>query len=94
MMKKKKVKPMKKPPLGVIPRHLWDEERLEALNDAIYRYNSAGMVPHIEWLQERDELERRYGLNQKQTIIGFQFDAEGSISVPIKSHPLFEEDER
>jgi len=85
-MTKKKAKPMKKPPIGVIPRYLWDEERLEAINDAIKQYWNAGMTPPIEWFHEREELESRY-TDHIQSIIGLDFAAPTAEG----SKPLFED---
>lgn len=52
-----------KPPLGIMPRWLWDErnptptladvwQRLNALNDAIKRYEAAGKHIPDEWYKE------------------------------------------
>lgn len=85
-MTKKKVKPMKKrPPLGLIPKHLWDEERLEQIEEAIHRYRNAGHPVPFEWEQEKMELEKQYGLNTKQVVVT------GSQVSDIKSEPLFED---
>lgn len=49
----------KKPPLGVKPRWLHDEQRLQDLGGAIYRYLSDKMPIKIEWVEEYNEIIRR-----------------------------------
>lgn len=41
-----------KPPLGVIPQWLWEEQRMTALTDAIERYLDEGKTPLPEWYSE------------------------------------------
>jgi hypothetical protein len=56
----------KKPPIGVIPRYLWDErhpnptveelrERFAEVSNAIRRYRDAGLQPNALWLAECKE---------------------------------------
>jgi hypothetical protein len=45
-----------KPPLGLKPRRIIAEERLEEVEAAIRRFAIYGRTAPIEWLQERDEL--------------------------------------
>lgn len=45
------------PPLGLTPRFLWVEHRLDEVNRAIKRYIDAGILPLQEWLDEKIELE-------------------------------------
>lgn len=49
----------KKPPLGVKPRWLHDEQRLQDLGGAIYRYLSDKMPIQIDWIEEYNEILRR-----------------------------------
>ena len=50
------VSSVKKPPLGLVPRYIRDEQRAREIIDAILRYIDNGRpVPH-EWI---DELERK-----------------------------------
>jgi hypothetical protein len=46
----------KPPPLGLMPWHLWVEQRKEDLIDALARYGEAGVEPPPEWEQELDAL--------------------------------------
>lgn len=46
-----------KPPLGVTPRVIISEDRIESLRDAIIRYTDAGLTPLLEWYEEISELE-------------------------------------
>jgi hypothetical protein len=48
-----------KPPLGLRPRFIADEERLREVADAITRYRVAGKPVPVEWLREHDELGYR-----------------------------------
>lgn len=41
------------PPLGIIPEWAWLELRVGDLNEAILRYQHAGLQPSPEWLEER-----------------------------------------
>lgn len=47
------------PPLGIMPRQIWEEkvvrERVAALLDAIERYSKAGQPIPIEWVEELKE---------------------------------------
>lgn len=45
-----------KPPIGVMPKHIWDERRLSDLCQAITRYCNADLVIDIEWIKEYNEL--------------------------------------
>lgn len=48
--------PEKKPPLGVIPKHIWDKKRKHEIKDAIDRYIEAGYIIPLEWIDEYNEL--------------------------------------
>lgn len=50
-----------RPPLGLTPRYLVDEIRLEAIEKAIERYNVAGYEVPQDWLDERKEILDRWG---------------------------------
>lgn len=55
-----------KPPLGLIPRFIRDEQRLEEIDEAIARYMAADPpwpIPQ-EWMQERVEI--KYSLHQRE----------------------------
>lgn len=47
------------PPIGVMPRWLWDEKRAADLYAAVARYRAAAMRPLPEWLGELAEIEER-----------------------------------
>ena len=49
----------KKPPLGLMPRKLWDEKRADEIRAAIERYQEAGVVIPAEWIEEYDEIKER-----------------------------------
>lgn len=45
-----------KPPLGLLPKYLWDEVRLQEIDKAIIRYiDKANEIP-VGWIEERNEL--------------------------------------
>ncbi len=46
----------KKPPLGIMPRLFWDEQRRDELWSAIHRYISNGLEFPKEWKEEYVEL--------------------------------------
>jgi hypothetical protein len=53
------IKMSERPPLGIMPRYIWNEKRLEDLRDAIYRYISAVRPVPAEWIEEYNELLQR-----------------------------------
>lgn len=44
------------PPLGIIPKSIWKEQRLRELRDVIDRYLEANQRVPIEWIEEYNEL--------------------------------------
>jgi hypothetical protein len=50
---------MEAPPIGIMPRKLWDDRRFSELADAIIRYSEAKLRVPDEWLDEYVELFRR-----------------------------------
>jgi hypothetical protein len=51
---------MKKPPIGLIPRSIWDFQRIDQISNAINRYIDAGYAIPEEWIEELVELFKRY----------------------------------
>jgi hypothetical protein len=50
----------KKPPLGIIPKDIWEMQRLKELMEAISRYyNDYREIP-IKWIEEYNELIKRH----------------------------------
>lgn len=45
-----------KPPLGVMPKYIWDRKRKEELAAAIDRYSDAGKRIPEEWVEEYNEI--------------------------------------
>jgi malonyl CoA-acyl carrier protein transacylase len=45
-----------KPPIGIMPRYVWDEKRAMELLAAIRRYVDAGLMPKKEWVHELCDL--------------------------------------
>lgn len=54
-----------KPPIGVKPRNLHDEERANALDEAMVRYLNEDLPFPIEWAIEWNELRARLNKEQK-----------------------------
>lgn len=50
---------MSKPPIGITPRWLLDEERAIEIEQAIKRYNEVNLPIPIEWIQELNEVYER-----------------------------------
>jgi hypothetical protein len=48
-----------KPPLGLRPRFIADEDRLREIEAAITRLKTCGWRVPAEWLTERDEIDAR-----------------------------------
>lgn len=55
----------KKPPLGVVPRDIWDRKRQEELAEAMGRYMEAGKRIPKEWLEEYNEISARWEGEEK-----------------------------
>lgn len=45
-----------KPPLGVMPKKIWELQRISDLKDAIDRYANAQINIPIEWIEEYNDL--------------------------------------
>lgn len=58
---------VKKPPLGLIPKWIWIEQRLDAIAEAISRYKQAGWEVPQEWYEEHaDHAHTLIKLNKQQ----------------------------
>ena len=45
-----------KPPLGLMPRHMWNKKRRDELSEAMLRYMEVGKSIPQEWIDEYNEL--------------------------------------
>jgi hypothetical protein len=45
-----------KPPIGIMPKHIWQENRFMEVCSAITRYYNASLPIPIEWVEEYNEL--------------------------------------
>jgi len=45
-----------KPPIGVMPKHIWDAKRKQDLLEAVMRYMDKNKPVPVEWIQEFNEL--------------------------------------
>lgn len=45
-----------KPPLGVVPKFIWEEMRLNELGRAIREYMDFNLEVRLEWIEEYNEL--------------------------------------
>lgn len=50
------MKRIKKPPLGLTPKYLWDEKRLNELQRVIADYYNANLQINVDWIEEYNEL--------------------------------------
>ena len=55
-----------KPPLGIKPRHIHDQQRLSDIFDAILRYMTEGVPVPLDWLHEANDILCRYKDNSRQ----------------------------
>jgi len=51
---------MQKPPIGIMPKKMWDTIRIECLANAINRYSEAKVPVPYEWAEEYMLLVNRY----------------------------------
>ena len=45
-----------KPPIGIIPRRFWEEQRIHGLMETISQYTSQGKLVKEEWVDELNDL--------------------------------------
>jgi hypothetical protein len=56
---------MNKPPLGVMPKDIWEEKRYIDLLEAISRYIEANKQPPYEWIDELYELSIKLRIRER-----------------------------
>lgn len=56
----------KKPPLGIMPRWIWERKRCREIAEAICRYTYAGKSIPAEWIEEYNELVEKGTDRQKE----------------------------
>lgn len=49
----------KKPPLGIMPRNIWEEQRVDDILEAMKRYSLEEVPIPNEWVEELKELTNR-----------------------------------
>ena len=49
---------VEKPPLGLMPRYLYNEQRFQEIYSAISRYYQAGKAIPIEWIEEYNDISK------------------------------------
>ena len=49
---------MEKPPLGLMPKFVWENNRRIAIEDAVKRYNMAKMPIPSSWIDELGKLPK------------------------------------
>lgn len=65
----------KKPPIGIIPRYIWELKRIKELKSAIRRFIAAGKEIPIEWVNEYNDFCRRYECADKSSGTELEEDA-------------------
>ena len=48
-----------KPPLGLLPKHIWEEQRVWDIAEAMERYRLAGKEIPQEWITEDNKLRNK-----------------------------------
>lgn len=56
---------MNKPPIGILPKFIHDEQRLHEIAAAIQRYASNRLEIPTEWIKEYNDLLRSLNFNDK-----------------------------
>ena len=56
---KEEQKPVQKPPIGLMPEWLWNEQRFNSVSEAISRYMEAGHSIPSEWIEEKFQLQKK-----------------------------------
>lgn len=51
---------MKKPPLGLMPKKIWEKIRINELLAAMRRYSEVNKPIPIEWISELEEYLEKY----------------------------------
>ena len=54
-----KEKEVKKPPIGIYPKNIWESKRFSELKGAINRYLDASLPVSEDWIFEYNELAKR-----------------------------------
>lgn len=65
----------KKPPIGIIPRYIWELKRIKELKSAIRRFIAVGKQIPIEWVNEYNDFCRRYECADKSSGTELEEDA-------------------
>lgn len=47
---------LEKPPIGIIPKKIWIEQRINEIRRAVNEYINAGMRVNVEWIEEYNQL--------------------------------------
>jgi len=76
-----------KPPIGLIPKWLWEQQRIEDIDSAILRYRDALIEVPEEWYAEREALlhshrvsarSQKPGLREIEVTITAEFSESGA----------------
>lgn len=79
--------PKVKPPLGLMPRYIWNQQRVLMIDAAMDRYKADGREIPSEWLEELDSLQAREKVIKEQSsVIRFYEDC---MCVRRSSSPIF-----
>lgn len=75
-----------KPPLGIMPKYLWEEERFEELKRCIQSHIDKNLKVDKEWLEEFLELQAKAPFSMKQKL-----NIEEYVKNAIKNINLFKD---
>ena len=65
---------MNKPPLGLMPKRIWDLQRKQDINNAMERYCKANKDIPWEWVQEYMGLSEWYNESKESVLEGQPWD--------------------
>lgn len=48
-----------RPPIGIMPRYIWEEKRIDDIREAINRYSEKALPIPSQWIEEYNDLVKR-----------------------------------
>lgn len=84
--KKAPTKRIIKPPLGIVPKDIWDFQRFGNMRDAITRYLNAALPIKKEWITEYNDLISKLPKQDGIDEEGIAYEIENEQTVITKNH--------
>ena len=60
---------VEKPPLGIVPKYVWSQKRMEEILEGTKRFMSAGKEVPDEWLKEYHQLSEEAKAHQNKQVV-------------------------